>query len=418
MSRFDPLEYRDPMPSPTLIRALGPVNRLLILPHLLRVRAVDFPSADVQRMRQFVRPGAVAFVGPNHPEFMTDWMLDKEVSRRVSPLMAHWASYEIVNMDPFAQQLWLRNNLIANAPGGRGREYSVRWATLGHGVLLHPEGTPTWHGDHVGPLVPGIIELAWETCRQLAEAGRDLPVHLVPVVWKLHFSGDVGPALACEMELIERRLDLPAGRGLEVERRFARLQRAILERSCEHFGGTGAIDDMGFFEAQAEHGRGLLARLESRHGGTTGEFARRVHTLRRAILAAGAAGDPEARADRRVLLEVERLARFSRERYGSATLTQEQIAESLKQVRLAFLTRGVRDALHGVVPVAVAPRIARIRAPAPIAVHEAFARGGDDAAAQTGMLAEFRARLQGGLDRLRAELAPEIDPFRRANLLR
>jgi hypothetical protein len=91
---------------------------------------------------------------------MTDWMLDKEVSRRVAPLMAHWASYEIVNPNPWAQAFWLRNNLIANAPGGGGKEYSIRWARAGHGVLLHPEGTPSWHGDAVGTLVPGIVEMA------------------------------------------------------------------------------------------------------------------------------------------------------------------------------------------------------------------------------------------------------------------
>jgi len=84
-----------------------------VLP-LLRIRSIDFPNADVARLRAVIRKGTAAFVGPNHPEFMTDWMLDKEVSRRVSPLMAHWASYEVVNIHPVAQWVWLRNNLIAN----------------------------------------------------------------------------------------------------------------------------------------------------------------------------------------------------------------------------------------------------------------------------------------------------------------
>jgi len=33
------------------------------------------------------------------------------------------------------------------------------------------------------------------------------------------------------------------------------------------------------------------------------------------------------------------------------------------------------------------------------------------------MLEVLRARLQGGLDALNGELAPEVDPFRRANFL-
>src|SRR5262245_66688926 len=90
-------------------------------------------------------------------------MVDKEVSRRVSPLMAHWASYEIVNAGPLARVFWLANNLIANVPGGGGKAYSMAWATRGHGVLLHPEGTATWQGERVASLLPGIVDMAWET---------------------------------------------------------------------------------------------------------------------------------------------------------------------------------------------------------------------------------------------------------------
>jgi len=399
---FDPLAYRDPIPSPFLIRALGPVVRGLVLPHLLRVRAIDFPDEDVARLRAVVRPGTAAFLGPNHPEFMTDWMIDKEVSRRVSPLMAHWASYEVVNIHPVAQALWLRNNLVANAPGGGGRAYSIRWALAGHGVLLHPEGTPTWQGDAIGPLVPGIVEMALEA--RLARP--DLPVYVVPLVWKLVFTRDVGRELGGEMARIERGIGLADGGGLDVAARFAQLQRGILARSRERF-ESDAADAPDFFAAQAAHAQALLARLEAKHGRTEGTLPRRLHALRRAILAKGGADD--ARADRRMLLEVERLSRFTRAGYGGATLTQEQIAESLKQARLAFLTRGFANGLHGVLPVAVAARIAHIRAPEPIAVHA----GGEKA----GLLDLLRARLQGTLDSLNGELAPDVDRFRRPNLL-
>src|SRR5262245_45941358 len=115
--RFDPRVYRDPRPSAALIHALGPINRHFVLPGLMRIADIDFPAADVERLRSAVNPGTAAFLGPNHPEFFTDWMIDKEISRRASPLMAHWAAYDIVNMNPMAQGFWLRNNLIANAPG-------------------------------------------------------------------------------------------------------------------------------------------------------------------------------------------------------------------------------------------------------------------------------------------------------------
>ena len=395
MPPFDPQVYRDPMPSPVLIHALGPVVRDIVLP-LLRIRRVDLPDDDLARLRAAVRPGTAAFLGPNHPEFMTDWMIDKEISRRVSPLMAHWASYEIVNIHPLAQAVWLRNNLVANAPGGGGRAYSVRWALAGHGVLLHPEGAPSGRGDRIGPLVPGIVEMALEA--RLARP--EIAVHVVPLVWKLRFTRDVGRELHGEMARIERGLALPAGPS-GVAERYARLQRAILERSFERF-PSGADRTGDFFTDQAAHAAALLAGLESRHGRTEGPLPRRLHALRRAILKA------QARDDRRTLLEIERLSRFDRDLYGGVTLTQEQLAETLKQARLAFLVKGFANALHGAIPVAVAERIAHVRAPEPIAV-------GDHSREE--LLDTLHEKLQGALDALNAELAPEVDRYRRPNLL-
>ena len=179
---------------------------------------------------------------------------------------------------------------------------------------------------------------------------------------------------------------------------------------------TGPGDGSGsFFERQATHAGRLLETLEARHGRGEGDLPRRLHAVRRAIHAS-AAQDPEAaRRDRRVLAEVERLNHFTRQDYGRPVLTQEQIAESMKQLRLALLTRGLREGLHGVVPVAVASRIARIRAPEPIAVHEVFAAGRDESAAQAEVLATLHARLQGTLDALRREIVPQVAPFARPN---
>ena len=176
--RFSPLEYRDPSPAPWLIHALGVVNRFGVLGGLLKLRRVDLPAADLARLKAAVNPGTLAFLGPGHPEFLTDWMVDKELSRRVSPLMAHWASYEIVNASPAVRAFWLANNLIANVPGGGGKAYSVAWAARGHGVLLHPEGTATWQGERVSPLLPGIVDMAWDAATTLRASGDARPVTL------------------------------------------------------------------------------------------------------------------------------------------------------------------------------------------------------------------------------------------------
>src|SRR5881628_2069894 len=49
-AKFSPLEYRDPSPAPWLIHALGVVNRLAILPGLLKITRFDLPAADRARL--------------------------------------------------------------------------------------------------------------------------------------------------------------------------------------------------------------------------------------------------------------------------------------------------------------------------------------------------------------------------------
>jgi hypothetical protein len=413
--RFNPLAYRDPAPSASIIRALGPVNRHLLLRGLLRLQRFEVPPAELARLRAAVNPDTVAFLGPNHPEFMTDWLVDKEISRLVSPLMAHWASYEIVNGSPMSQRFWLANNLIANVPGGGGKAYSVRWALAGHGVLLHPEGTATWQADRVGPLLPGIVDLAWEaTARAL---GRR--VFIVPIVWKLHFAGDAAAGLDAEMGWIERELGLPRGKG-PVESRFAALTRALLARQCARLDlpapGTGACG-AGYFSAQASVADRIRARLAETHGAFDADPARAQHQLRRAIRAR-AKSDPEgARRDRALLAELQRLASFDPALYDVPRLAQEQIAETLKRLRTALVTRGARNVLHNLLPVAVAPRLVHVRVPEPIEVGAAQLASPDVEGTRAELLALHRRRLQEGIDAIRTAIAPVVDRFRRPNPL-
>ena len=405
------------------MRALEPVNRA-VLRHVLRVRTLDLPASDLARLRAAVSPHTAAFVAPLHPEFLTDWLIDKEIAARVSPCMAHWAAHEIVNAGPWAQSFWRANNLIANVPRGGGREYSVRWALQGHGVLLHPEGTPTWQGRRVAPLLSGAVEMAWEAARRAHEAGSPRPVWVVPLLWALCFGRDVGPGLAREMAHLERGLSLPSGTGLATAARFAAIQRAILARAFVRFREPAPAEDSlvhgrAFFDAQDALRDRLLARLEQRHGGGAGELRRRVHALRRAIRRE-AHTDPEAaREDRAMLNEIERLSAFPPECYGGATLSQEEIAESLKRLRAALLSRTLADRMHNVVPVAVASRIAHVRVPDPLPIV-AGPEPRDGIVSDPpvdALVAALHARMQRALDSLHAELAPSVDPFRQPNPL-
>lgn len=409
--RFDPRAYRDPAPLPWLIRLLGPVNRHAMLGPVLRLRRFDLPAADLARLRSAVNPGTAAFLGPNHPEFLTDWLIDKEISRRVSPLMAHWASYEIVNGSPLTQRFWLANNLIANAPGGGGKAYSVRQALAGRGVLLHPEGTATWQAERVGPLLPGIVDMAWEAARELRERSAPRPVFVVPVVWRLRFLADPAAGLLREIAHVERALGLAAARG-PLEERFAALLGRLLARQCARLGLPApgcdpAAPGRAYFGAQAATLAALRAALAADHGPLEDGTTRAQHRLRQAIRARER-HDPEgARRDRGRLAELQRLAGFDPALYDRPALAPERFAEVLKRLRAALVTRGARNALHNLLPVAVGAREARVRVPEPLAVHEALADAGaaGEAAAKARLLDELQARLQAGVNALGEETA-------------
>jgi hypothetical protein len=92
------------------------------------------------------------------------------------------------------------------------------------------------------------------------------------------------------------------------------------------------------------------------------------------------------------------------------------VAESLKQLWLALLTRGLREQLHSFLPVVVAPRTLRIRVTESLAVHEVRACGGEGAATQAALLEELHARMQGALEALGREIEPEVRPYARPNL--
>ena len=420
-ARFSPLEYRDPSPRPWLIHLIGAVNRHAILPGLLKLRRFDLPAADADRLRRAVHAGTAAFLGPNHPEFLTDWMVDKELSRVASPLMAHWASYEIVNASPLTRAFWLANNLIANVPGGSGKAYSVDWACRGHGVLLHPEGTATWQGERVSSLLPGLVDMAWEAASRLRTSRESRPVYLVPVVWRLSFRGDARRGLMHDMARIERGLGLPAGGRLDLETRFAALMRHLLERQCERLSLAAPRFESsgGYFAAQSAAFTELRASLAERYGELDPDVTRAQFQLRKAMRERGSHDADGVRRDRARLLELMRLASFDPALYDRPRLAQERLAEVLKRTRSSLLTRGFVNSFHNTMPVAAGPRTVHVRVPEPVNVDavwsDALPDGG--AAARAALLAAHRERLQSALDVLGRELAPLEERFAIANPL-
>src|SRR5262249_12832726 len=158
----------------------------------------------------------------------------------------------------------------------------------GNGVLLHPEGQPTWHPGHVAALLPGIVDMAWDTVQELEGASRKVPVYIVPIVWWLRFTQDASEGLHREMAHLEEALGLNDGRGLSLEKRFEALMWGILERRCETFGfsgpaGKAVLAPSDYFQAQIALTDLLMELLASRFGAQGGDLDAQLQGFRRAI---------------------------------------------------------------------------------------------------------------------------------------
>src|SRR5262245_6101480 len=364
MARFNPKNFAKPIPSRLLMSLMGPVNRCLILqgvPGLRRlplawqlpllrdlpnpgstakVLTVDFPANEIARFKQYINPNTAAFIGPNHPEFWTDWSLDKYFADLVSPKMSHWAWYGTVNANPFMQSFWLRNNLISNAPNGKeeAKQYAIDWAKRGYGNLLHPEGSVHWTANKVQPIFGGIIEMSLRTSREFIESGDPRPVYAVPMLSKYFFIEDVSAALAAEIGQIERKLAFSSDRQARLEDRFFALQKRILVRQLTEFEANSAqveVTPQNFFAVQKQFQEGLFGRLRAIYGDRTGDLSAQLRSYEKEIkllrpASRVAPDDPSLRRYReetRLVAEIRRLDTFQAEVYATEGLTQEQIAE-------------------------------------------------------------------------------------------
>lgn len=399
--------FHAPRPSFALMAVLGLVNRWLVLPGRCRVRSLDLPDADRQRLERAVNAGTAAFLAPNHAEFGVDWLLDKEISRRVAPRMAAWAAHEIIAAAPW---FWTRNNLVSNRGGSSAIEYSVSWALAGRGVLLHPEGMVRWTADVVHPLFHGAAEMATEAARRAAADERQRPVYLVPLVWKLRYTRDVAAGMRADMATIERELRLPPGDGESVAERFRLLQENVLLKQMERFGFAAApVRPLDFFERQEAFRAALVNDLRTRYDvGASDSVERLVHRIARSAVGE----DDRARAR-----EASRLGGFCRAIYGTPTLTQEQIYESLKRLRADLVRRGPRNVAHNVLPRPYGPRAAHVRVAEPLLVSPDAASGSaaEREAYVIRLLDRTRTSMQEALDGVNRQIAPLVDRFRRPN---
>lgn len=426
------MTFKAPQPSSTLIKSLAPINRWLCLGGIPGLRAlpglrqipgirglmnipeIDFPKADENRLATALQPVNATFITPNHPEFFTDWMLDKEILSRLAPMAASWATHGVVNgMGAMAQTFWLKNNLIAQIPGAggaAGKAHSIAWALKGRGVLLHPEGQVGWHGDLIAPLFSGAVEMAFDAARQARENRK---VMVAPVVWKLAFKSDVTAALHRELNYVGKALRLPQPKaGANPADRLYDSYDALLARDEIDYGVHPTTAP--FFQRQQKLLRLLFGQLREQlekfdaplpnnsngHGAKSDEQG--ATNLKRAsrLLRSIDKRSGDAKALRKLTNDITRLQRFHAAIYPDQTMTQEHIAESIKRIRNDYCSATTRDAINKFLPQPAGPRCAHIRVPDPLDITAMMAETSVEA-----LVSDLQRRMQMALDAINFELA-------------
>ncbi|MBK8456806.1 MAG: hypothetical protein IPL47_06615 [Phyllobacteriaceae bacterium] len=381
-----------------LVRDIAPFNRIPGLRGLAAVRHLAFADDDRARLAAMAGPGKAVFFLPNHPEFFTDWMIDKEILSRVAPFAASWATNGVVNgMGGLAQKFWLANNLVAQIPGDStpAKAHSIDWALQGHGVLLHPEGQVGWHGDHIAPLMPGAADMAAEAVARMAAKGLTPRVFLAPIVWKLVFLGDVRAALARECAYVERKLDVDANPADPVSKRIWAIYNKLFQRKAEHLAIAVDVNrPLGvrrllLIGAHSDRLVGLVGPADN-----DADLRRKARRRERDIRNVEPDRAREIRGHLDALAKLDRLGDFA---YVEPKMTQEHMAEHLKRLRTDYCKGSWRDTVNTFLPQAAAPRRALVRAPEPLAMHE-FSGSATDA------MALVRTRMQVALDAINAEI--------------
>ncbi len=416
------MTFVPPTPSHLQFHILTPINRWLFLGGIPLLRSIPvignipgirglcnipkiiFPKADRDRLRGAVSNRNACFMVPNHPEFFTDWMLDKEIMSRLAPTTASWATHDIVNgMGEKAQKFWLKNNLIAQIPGAggaAGKAYSVEWALAGKNVLLHPEGAVGWHGDLIGHIYTGAIDMAMRAAKR---AQKERAVLVAPIIWKLKFNRDVSRGLHKEMDYVETSLELPkTSHSEDLAQRLYDISVAILAKSEAHYRVTPSG---GHFFVRQDN---LIAEILPILGKELDRLGADVETstvtsdlIRRGErwLRTADRKSKDAKSIDRLTTDLRLLLRFSAKLYTGSHLTQEHIGESIKRIRAVHCKGTLKDTLNSFMPQPAGPRTAHIRVPEPIMISpDATAKDVPE------LVEELRQRMQDTLDEINADL--------------
>ena len=244
---------------------------------------------------------------------------------------------------------------------------------------------------------------------------------------KYFFVEDVGPALHAEITRIERKLGFSSDREAELSDRFFGLQQRILSQQLSDFAAQsapGEITPQNFFAVQKLFQAELLERLRAIYGAREGEMSSQLRAYEKEIklLRPADRSTPDEASQKRykeetkLVAEIRRLDTFQAEVYGTPSLTQEQIAETLKRTKRDLVNFTTMDGIRNMLPVAAGWRRVILRCGDPINVRERVEHHRGEAKELVDeLVVEFRGRMQAKLDELVAQSKQVTDQFVRAN---
>jgi hypothetical protein len=351
-----------------ILRDIPVLKRIPGIRGLTDIRTINVNPDEVLRLKTLCESGAATFIVPNHPEFFTDWMIDKEIIARCCPNAASWATNGVVNgMGNAMQKFWLWNNLIAQIPGDSSlaKTHSIQWALKGQGVLLHPEGSVGWHSNYVAPLMSGAADMALEAKRLAPEK----PVYLVPVVWKLEFVEDATAALARECSYVESKLSMTNASHLNPAARVYAIYDALMLRDLDLVSLKVSAEMPALKKRRVLEQAfvGLLTHYLGKDGSNI-DIIDLIKQVRKKVRTEPQVDNAQAINPSKLCDRLQRVIRLGDFAGKSASITQEEVAEHLKRLRNDWCKGSFKDTLNAYLPQPAARRTAHLRILEPVEV--------------------------------------------------
>lgn len=287
-------DFWPPRPGAFWDVALAPV-RAWFLRQTYRIASVEVEGLEAALGR--VGPEDGVLFAPNHSHD-SDPHVMIEVARRARRRFHFMAAWQIFRghrgIDGFVLQRMGAFSVDREGCDRRAVRQAVELLSTGRALVVFPEGEVYHLNDRLTPLLDGVAFMALSAQRDLAKAGRNGRVWIVPTAIRYRYVDDVGPALDAALTRLEERLLVRPRPGGPLAERLVRLGDVALTIHERQRLGAVAGGDVPLPARIAQFIETLLARLEREHlsaGRRAETVPLRVKALRRKLLDVRASAD-------------------------------------------------------------------------------------------------------------------------------